>query len=72
MTIEARFNRTDWKKMLSYANVEKQVKLFNNFVRSKVITVVDKDPPWINKEIKCKIKSKTKTFQLNFKNGRNN
>ena len=28
------------------------------------------DLPWINEEIKCKIKSKNKTFQQYFKNGR--
>ena len=60
----------DWNKLFSNANVEKQVNIlndtlfniFSNFVRSKVITVNDRDPTWINKEIKCKIKSKSKTF----------
>ena len=68
----------DWNKLSSNANVEKQVNIlndtlfniFSNFVRSKVITVDDRDPPWINEEIKCKIKSKNKTFQQYFKNGR--
>ena len=63
----------DWNKLFSNASVEKQVNIlndtlfniFSNFVRSKVI-----DPPWINKEIKCKIKSKSKTFQQYLKNGR--
>ena len=36
--------------------------IFSNFVRSKVITVDDKDLLWINEEIKCKIKSKNKIF----------
>ena len=43
---------------------------FSNFARSKVITVDDREPPWINEEIKCKIKSKNKTFQQYLKNGR--
>ena len=43
---------------------------FSNFVRSKVITVDDRDPPLINEEIKCKMKSKNKTFQKYLKNGR--
>ena len=43
---------------------------FSNFVRSKVITVDDRDPPLINEEIKCKMKSKNKTFQQYLKNGR--
>ena len=68
----------DWNKLSSNANVEKQVNIlndtlfniFSNFVKSKVITVDERDPPWINEEIKCKIKSKNKTFQQYFKNGR--
>ena len=40
--------------------------IFSNFVRSKVNTVDDRDPPWINEEIKCKIKSKSKTSQQYF------
>ena len=68
----------DWNKLFSNANVEKQVNIlndtlfniFSNFVRSMVVTVDDRDPPWINEEIKCKIKSKKKTFQQYLKNGR--
>ena len=68
----------DWNKLFSNANAEKQVNIpndtlfdiFSNFVRSKVITINDRDPPWINEEIKCKIKSKNKTFQQYLKNGR--
>ena len=62
----------------SHVNVEKQLNIlndtlfniFSNFVRSKVVTVDERDPPWINEEIKCKIKSKNKTFQQYLKNGR--
>ena len=43
--------------------------IFSNFVRSKVITAGDKDPPWINEDIKCHIECKSKTFQQFFKNG---
>ena len=68
----------DWNKFFSSANVEKQVNIlndtlsniFSNFVRSKVITVDDRDPPCINEEIKYKIKSKSKTFQQYLKNRR--
>ena len=68
----------DWNKVFSNANVEKQVHILNgtlfniflNFLRSKVITVDGRDPPWINEEIKCKIKSKNRTFQQYLKNGR--
>ena len=44
--------------------------IFLNFVRSKVITVYDRDLPWINEEIKSKIKYKNETFQQYLKNGR--
>ena len=68
----------DWNKLFSNTNAEKQVNIpndtlfgiFSNFVRSKVITINDSDPPRINEEIKCKIKSKNKTFQQYLKNGR--
>ena len=68
----------DWNKLFSNANIEKQVNIlndtlfniFSNFVRSKAITINDRDPPWINEEIKCKMKSKNKPFQQNLENGR--
>ena len=68
----------DWNKLFSNSNVEKHVnilndtlfKIFSSFVRSNVIKITDRDPPWINEEIKCKIKSKSKTFQQYLKNGR--
>ena len=68
----------DWNRLFLSANVEKQVNIlnntlfniFSNFVRSKVITVDDRDPPWINEEIICKIKSNNKTFQQYLKNRR--
>ena len=67
----------DWNKLFFNANVEKQVNIlndtlfntFSNFV-SEVITINDRDPPWINEEIKCKIKSQNMTFQQYLKNGR--
>ena len=70
-SIQKALNMIDWNKLLSNANVEKQVNILNdllfniflNFARSKVITVDDRDPPWINAEIKCKIKSKDKTLR---------
>ena len=59
-SIQKALNMINWKKLFSNANVEKQVNILNdtlfdissNFVRSNFITVDDKDPPWINKEIK--------------------
>ena len=68
----------DWNKSFSNANVEKQVNIlnntlfniFSNFIRSKVIKVNDRDSLWINEEIKCKIRYKSKTFKQYLKNGR--
>ena len=68
----------DWNKLFSNPNVQRLVNIlndelfniFSNFVRSKVITVDGKDPPWINEEIKYKMKYKNKTFQQFFKIGR--
>ena len=65
-SIQNALNIIDWSKLFSNANFEKQVNILNgtlfnifaNFVRNKVITVDDRDPPWINEEMKCKVKSK--------------
>ena len=43
---------------------------FSDFVRRKVIAINDRDPPRINEETKCNIKSKNKTFQQYLRNGR--
>ena len=78
-SVQKALNMIDCNKFFSNANVEKQVNIlndtlfniFSNFVRSMAITINDGDPPWINEWIKCKIKSKNKTFQQYLKNGRN-
>ena len=77
-SIQKALNMIHWNKLFSNANIEKQVdtlnftlsNIFSNFVKSKIITINDKDPPWINEEIKCEIKSKNKIFQQYLKNGR--
>ena len=66
----------DWNKFFSNANDDKQINIlndtlfdnFSNFVRSKVVTINDRDLPWIKEEIKWNIKSKNKTFQQYLKN----
>ena len=50
----------------------KQFSISSNIFRGKVITFADKDPLWINEEIKCKIKSRNKAFQKYLKNKRKN
>ena len=55
-----------WNKLFSNGNDDKEENIlndtlldtFSNFVRSKVVTINDRDLPWIKEEIKCNIKSK--------------
>ena len=50
----------DWSKLFSGKNVHEQVELFNktllnifhNFIPNKIIVCDDRDPPWMNDEIK--------------------
>ena len=52
------FDGFDWEKAFSKVNVHAQVKLFNetlsnifmNFVPNKLITVDDRDPPWVTEK----------------------
>ena len=62
----------DWSSLFSGKNVhEQEVELFNktllnifhNFVPDKIISCDDKDPPWMNDEIKNLIKRKNWLFQ---------
>ena len=54
-SIQNTLNIIDWSKLFSNGTL---FNIFANFVRNKVITVDDRDPPWINEEMKCKVKSK--------------
>ena len=61
----------DWSKLFSGKNVHEQVELFNktllnifhNFFPNKIIVCEDKEPPWMNDEIKKMIKRKNWLFQ---------
>ena len=56
----------DWEKSLSNLDVNKQISVFNetivnifeNFIPHETITYNDKDPPWMNKQIKTIIAEK--------------
>ena len=60
-------------------NVNDQVKfltdyvinMFTNYVPNKIIMCKDKDPPWINSEIKLACKNKEKNYKHYVKHGRN-
>ena len=41
-----------------------------NFVPNKLITVDDRDPPWMTEKIKKLLKDKSKLYKLYIKNGR--
>ena len=64
--INCSIERFDWSKLFSGKNVHDQVELFNktllnifhNFIPNKIIVCDDRDPPWMNDEIKKMIKRK--------------
>ena len=62
--IRKSLNSVDWKFVLSNKNVHQQAQylnkvlmnVFSNYIPNKLITIDDKDPPWMNDEIRNKIK----------------
>ena len=68
----------NWNFLFSPKNVHEQVifnqtlmNIFSNYIPNKLITVDDKDPPWMNEYIKKKILDKKiacKSFNTNEKN----
>ena len=69
----------NWNFLFSHKNVHEQVvivnqtlmNIFSNYILNKLITVDDKDPPWVNEYIKRKILDKKiacKSFNTNYKN----
>ena len=67
----------DWSSLFSGKNVHEQVELsnktllniFHNFIPNKIILCDDKDPDWMNDEIKNLIKRKNWLFQCQRKSG---
>ena len=68
----------NWDRLLDNKNVDSQVLLFNNIilnifrnlVPNKYVTFDDKDPVWMNKNIKSNVKAKNKLYQNYVKKGR--
>ena len=68
----------DWHCLFANKTVHQQVNLLNdiilnvftNFVPNKVITCDDRDPPWINDNIKNKIKWKNSMYKNYKRNGK--
>ena len=71
-------NNFDWERAFSNNHIEKQVEIFNhtiqnivsNFIPNELITINDKDYPWISPNIKNKISYKNVLFSKYIKNGR--
>ena len=67
----------DWSYLFSGKNVHEQVELFkkmllnifHNFIPNKMVLCDDKDPPWMNDEIKNLTKRKNWLFQCQRKSG---
>ena len=68
----------NWERLLDNKNIDSQVpflnniilNIFRNFVPKKYITFDDKDPVWMNENIKSKIKVKNNIYQECVKKGR--
>ena len=69
--IQRSLSQIDWKKSMANLNVNDQVNfltdcvinIFTNYVPNKIIICKDKDPPWINSEIKLACKNKEKIYK---------
>ena len=61
----------DWENSLSNPDAKKQVfvfketimNIFSNFIPHKTVTPNDKDPPWMNKQIKTLIMEKNGLYK---------
>ena len=68
----------NWDRLLDNKNVDSQVLLLNdiisnifrNFLPNRYVTCDDKDPVWMNENIKSKIKEKNKLYRVYVKKGR--
>ena len=66
----------DWNKLFSGQDIHDQVNLFNttilnifrNFIPNKVILCDDKEPAWVNEEVRLLIKQKKLMFRIQRKN----
>ena len=75
--IKRAINSFDWEKAFSDIDVDKMVSIFNqtiinilcNFIPHETVLFDDRDPPWMNKEIKKLIHEKKNIFNCF---GRNN
>ena len=77
-TILSALQNVDWHRLFANKTVHQQVNLLNdiilnvftNFVPNKAITCDDRDPPWINDNIKNKIRRKNSMYKNYKRNGK--
>ena len=68
----------NWERLFDSKNINEQVialnetilNVFRNYVPNKYITIDDKDPVWMNENIKSKIKTKNLLFKQYIQSGR--
>ena len=76
--IQKTLKLVNWDRLLDNKNVDSEVlilndfilNIFRNLVPNKNVTFDDKDPVWMNENIKLKIKAKNKRYQEYVKKGR--
>ena len=69
--INKSLNSVDWDFVFSNKNVHRQAKylnkeqmnVFTNYILNKLITIDDKDPPWMNDEIRNKVNERDLFYQ---------
>ena len=70
--------KANWERLFDQLEINAQVaafietilNVFQNYVPNKYITIDNKDPVWMNKNIKTKIKEKNTFYQKYIENGR--
>ena len=76
--ISRAINEFGWENLFCDKNINEQLNLFNivildifkNFIPNRVISCDDRDPPWINDNIKHLIKCQKNVLENYVKNGR--
>ena len=76
--IQKALDSVNWERQFDQKDINAQVVAFNetilnifrNYVPNKYITIDDKDPAWMSKTIKSKIKTKYALYKKYIQNGR--
>ena len=76
-SIRKALDSVNWERLFDQLDINAQVAAFNetilnvfrNYVPNKYITIDDKDPVWMNENIKTKIKEKNTFYQKYIENG---